>query len=429
MGGSPGRFKSYLRVIDHNPHNLMALSTPQNQVALQEYASPPPDEWDESFVPLTSKAALDGRPPVLMMGEEDIYWMQRSHTALLSCGFNSTDEEIEAWIFGEATREAVLAFQASLSLPETGIVDRETWDALLTGDPTTAQAIMDDIVNRKVPTSDGQAEEYFRIMEARFARDEEIQKLAKQVVASPLPPPPTPAAKPVPLPLKPGPSNPPLSPILSSLIGGKPSSSAGLQSTGDKGNASEDVQSMMGGFGIKSFSDEEREVIEKLFASASGNQQPSTSPASTSSTFVPLSKKSDTTPTPISSSSPLPAPAAVKKWPIIQEGDGGADVRSMQAALTNVGFYCGEEDMQWWQVGEPTRQALLTFQSSVKLPQTGVCDQQTWLALLGPNATPEDIKRVKLEGNDEYGAAEYDTDMTDSTGRVWLIGEQRWSKP
>ena len=186
---------------------------------------------------------------------------------------------------------------------------------------------------------------------------------------------------------------------------------------------------MMGGFGIKSFSDEERQVIEKLFASASGNQQPSTSPTSTSSTFVPLSKKSDTTPSPMSPSSTSPAPAAVKKWPIIQEGDGGADVRSMQAALTNVGFYCGEEDMQWWQVGEPTRQALLTFQSSVKLPQTGVCDQQTWLALLGPNATPEDIKRVKLEGNDEDGAAEYDTDMTDSTGRVWLIGEQRWSKP
>ena len=33
-----------------------------------------------------------------------------------------------------------------------------------------------------------------------------------------------------------------------------------------------------------------------------------------------------------------------------------------QLCLDNAGFYCGEEDMQWWQFGDMTRNALLTFQ-------------------------------------------------------------------
>ncbi len=46
--------------------------------------------------------------------------MNRLHEGLSAAGFNSGDEDIEAWEYGEGTREAVCAFQASVSLPETG---------------------------------------------------------------------------------------------------------------------------------------------------------------------------------------------------------------------------------------------------------------------------------------------------------------------
>ena len=404
--------------------------------AATSQVSHPPDIIDEtSFTPLTSKPALDGRPPVLMLGEEDIYWMTKVHLALLNCGFNSTDEEIESWFFGEGTREAVLAFQSSLSLPETGLVDRETWDSLLAGDPLVANEISEDLVAQKVPTSEVQGEEYHRLMEARFAKDEAIQKLLKLAEATPAPPttspnPPNPLNAKLPLPPPVRPIDVPLSPILSSLFDDAKSNAPSTIEPSSSTNASDEEESVMGGmFGIQSFSDEERAAIEKMFASASasasGSGQSQDLSGSSSSTFFPLSMKNISPPPPS-----LPSVTRIK-WPVIQDGDGGAEVRAMQAALTNAGFYCGEEDMQWWQVGEPTRQALLTFQASVNLPQTGVCDQQTWLALLGPSSTPDDIKKVRLEGNEEEeeGYDDFETDMTDSSGRVWLLGEQRWSKP
>ena len=46
--------------------------------------------------------------------------MNRLHTALTTAGYNCGDEEMEVWEFGEVTREAVLFFQATSLLPETG---------------------------------------------------------------------------------------------------------------------------------------------------------------------------------------------------------------------------------------------------------------------------------------------------------------------
>ncbi len=46
--------------------------------------------------------------------------MSRLHTAMLACGFGCGEEEMEFWLFGEMTKEAVFTFQASESIPETG---------------------------------------------------------------------------------------------------------------------------------------------------------------------------------------------------------------------------------------------------------------------------------------------------------------------
>jgi hypothetical protein len=34
----------------------------------------------------------------------------------------------------------------------------------------------------------------------------------------------------------------------------------------------------------------------------------------------------------------------------------------IQVALTRVGYYCGDDEMRWWQFGEATANALKTFQ-------------------------------------------------------------------
>jgi hypothetical protein len=63
-------------------------------------------------------------------------------------------------------------------------------------------------------------------------------------------------------------------------------------------------------------------------------------------------------------------------------------------------------------------------QSSAGLPESGVCDERTWLSLLGPNATPSMVDELKAD------EAEYEDDMGDGhDGAVWLLGEQRWSRP
>jgi hypothetical protein len=37
---------------------------------------------------------------------------------------------------------------------------------------------------------------------------------------------------------------------------------------------------------------------------------------------------------------------------------------------------------------------MLCLQACSGLPESGVCDERTWLALLGPEATPEDLEEV-----------------------------------
>jgi antiviral helicase SKI2 len=112
------------------------------------------------------------------------------------------------------------------------------------------------------------------------------------------------------------------------------------------------------------------------------------------------------------------------KWPIVRMDDGGRPVHWLQCALEGAGCFCGEDDMLWWQFGSSTESALRTFQGMMGLPETGVSDTATWLALLGPGAQPQDL--VNLSSGD----LQYNDDMADHShdGSIYLVGEQRWTR-
>ena len=149
-------------------------------------------------------------------------------------------------------------------------------------------------------------------------------------------------------------------------------------------------------------------------------------------------------------------------------------VHSLQIALSRQGFSCHEEELEWWQFGDTTYSALLTFQARscdsatgsryyfggqklcaecfgrqfvtwlfCKLAElqdrcklwvcacrhaqdslrAGVADERTWVALLGEGADPAVVGTMQ-SGDDT------DTDLTSSheSQGVWLVGEQRWER-
>lgn len=52
-----------------------------------------------------------GPPPKLSKGMDDIFWTHQLQKGLTAHGFSIDDEEVEDWIFGEATEDALLTFQ------------------------------------------------------------------------------------------------------------------------------------------------------------------------------------------------------------------------------------------------------------------------------------------------------------------------------
>ncbi len=46
--------------------------------------------------------------------------MNALHSGLAILGYNVDDLEVENWLFGDGTNEAVLTFQSGAKLPETG---------------------------------------------------------------------------------------------------------------------------------------------------------------------------------------------------------------------------------------------------------------------------------------------------------------------
>jgi antiviral helicase SKI2 len=97
------------------------------------------------------------------------------------------------------------------------------------------------------------------------------------------------------------------------------------------------------------------------------------------------------------------------------------EVHKMQVILSEQGFDSGEEDMEYWYFGSTTSAALLTFQASNRLPETGITDLNTWRALLGDELL--DISPADALERIGHGGFEHDLSRTD---KVFLLGEQRY---
>jgi len=111
----------------------------------------------------------------------------------------------------------------------------------------------------------------------------------------------------------------------------------------------------------------------------------------------------------------------LEKWPVLMEGDGGREVHALHVVLTREGYYPGEDDIRWWTYGDTTVTAVKTFQACQGMPESGVVDIKMWGVLMGGDAVPSDIYKIKSgESDDDDLAQNWDGD------RVWLMGEQRW---
>ena len=72
--------------------------------------------WPDREAPLTAvwlaadAAHPRGPPPVLVMGVDDIFWVNQLHAGLVRAGYYAGEDEMEEWIFGEGTQSALLTF-------------------------------------------------------------------------------------------------------------------------------------------------------------------------------------------------------------------------------------------------------------------------------------------------------------------------------
>ncbi|GLC56122.1 hypothetical protein PLESTB_001066700 [Pleodorina starrii] len=251
-----------------------------------------------------AKAAPTDPPPDLVQGDDDIFWLSKLHGALEERGFFPGDDDMENWFFGETTLAAVLSFQASERLPETGVVDRPTWTALL------GTQVAEELYGRAAAAA----------------------------------------------------------------------------------------------------------------AAASGVEPVKTDSSAPATSSSPSSSSSAPSPSAGRGAVPAPPPAGVDllQWPVLMEGDGGREVHALQVALANNGFHCGEDDMRWWQFGDATLTALKYFQSCNSLPESGVCDERCWRALLGGEAAPGDLWSVRLAAlnSDDEDCFEDDMEGRQTASRV-----------
>ncbi|KAG8065297.1 hypothetical protein GUJ93_ZPchr0004g39136 [Zizania palustris] len=125
----------------------------------------------------------------------------------------------------------------------------------------------------------------------------------------------------------------------------------------------------------------------------------------------------------------------------LRVGSEGVDVRAMQEALEKLGYYSGEEDMEFSSFSSGTERAVKTWQAAVGIPENGVMTSdlldRLFTGQTGQNPKRNDdingaaiptvteiseVQQTVVKGN---GVAGVDL----SEHRVFLIGENRWEDP
>ncbi|GMH13410.1 hypothetical protein Nepgr_015251 [Nepenthes gracilis] len=135
----------------------------------------------------------------------------------------------------------------------------------------------------------------------------------------------------------------------------------------------------------------------------------------------------------------------------LRKGSEGREVRAMQEALLKLGFYSGQEDMEYSSFSSGTERAVKTWQASLRFPEDGIMTVELLERLYAVGQieiSPGDVNRIdtSLKQDEADGAlaasameiAEVHHEVVNNrpkTGveiskqRVFLLGENRWEEP
>uniref|UniRef100_A0A0E0KST3 Peptidoglycan binding-like domain-containing protein n=1 Tax=Oryza punctata TaxID=4537 RepID=A0A0E0KST3_ORYPU len=125
----------------------------------------------------------------------------------------------------------------------------------------------------------------------------------------------------------------------------------------------------------------------------------------------------------------------------LRVGAEGEDVRAMQEALEKLGYYSGEEDMEFSSFSSGTERAVKTWQATLGISENGIMTSDLLDRLLTGQAgqdvkTKDDINGAAIPSVTEI--AEIQQTVVKGNGvsgvglsenRVFLIGENRWEDP
>ncbi|XP_027937199.1 protein disulfide isomerase pTAC5, chloroplastic isoform X2 [Vigna unguiculata] len=141
----------------------------------------------------------------------------------------------------------------------------------------------------------------------------------------------------------------------------------------------------------------------------------------------------------------------VEKMSLLRKGSEGEEVRQMQEALLNLGFYSGEEDMGYSSFSSGTERAVKTWQAALGVPEDGIMTaellERLYLEIRKKDAgsmTEDKQSTSVLPKEGENGAAVPSvTDISEVQQNVvksdkgtevpergvFLLGENRWEEP
>ncbi|XP_019428371.1 PREDICTED: uncharacterized protein LOC109336304 isoform X1 [Lupinus angustifolius] len=145
--------------------------------------------------------------------------------------------------------------------------------------------------------------------------------------------------------------------------------------------------------------------------------------------------------------------ATVKKRTTLRKGSEGEQVQELQEALLKLGFYSGEDEMEYFSFDSGTDRAVKTWQAAVGVPEDGIMTHELLERLYLEIATndagngtdnkksaPVLLKEVEngaaiasvteiSEGQQKVVVKDDSGVQVSSHGRVFLLGENRWEEP
>ncbi|KAL3812359.1 hypothetical protein ACJIZ3_013627 [Penstemon smallii] len=132
----------------------------------------------------------------------------------------------------------------------------------------------------------------------------------------------------------------------------------------------------------------------------------------------------------------------VKRRAILRKGSEGDEVQAMQEALEKLGFYSGEEDMEYSSFASGTERAVKTWQATLGAPEDGIMTSELLEQLFGSSGSGvennQEHKASDLHKSENGAPINSVTDISQvlvtedvevSEHRVFLLGENRWEDP